>query len=253
MPNFSPVNYRDILYKDYSSHFEKPREVADSVQFDLFETIYPKDSLPSGLIVDLACGRGAWLRWMHKRGAKKLAGVDLSKSDLAVVALPECELLNQDIFQFLEKDPRLFSMIHAKDVIEHFTKDEVVRFLTLCRGRLEPGGILWISTFNALAPLAAQTWRGDFTHEMAFTPGSMKQVLRACGFSESVVTCCHPVPNSAKGWMRSLLLRPVIAACRLAANLRYGFSPDNQCGPSLLAFARKEPVGDNKAAYGSVA
>lgn len=44
---------------------------------------------------------------------------------------------------------------------------------------------------------------GDFTHENAFTPGSMSQVLLACGF---VSPTSFPVPPSGDGF-RAVLRR----------------------------------------------
>jgi 2-polyprenyl-3-methyl-5-hydroxy-6-metoxy-1,4-benzoquinol methylase len=232
------VKYRDILYQNYSQHFERPSQAEDVVHFAIFDSIYPAPEAEKGIVVDLACGRGSWLRWMQSRGAHELVGVDLSQFDLDAVGLPQAALVHQDLFSFLRGEKRQFSLIHAKDVIEHLTKDEVVDFLSLCRERLVPGGSLWISTFNALAPMAAQTWRGDFTHEMAFTPASMQQVMRACGFAEVEVRCCHPVPPTLNGRIRRWLLKPITALCQFTAHLRYGYSKDLNCLPTLLAFGK---------------
>lgn len=232
------MNYRDVLYHDYSKHFGIGAPIPDEVHYAMFDNTYPALEGLEGAVVDLACGRGAWMRWMRHKGARQLTGVDLSQLDLDAVDIPGAELIRCDLFGFLRDDPRQFALIHAKDVIEHMTKDEVVEFLSLCRGRLLPGGQLWISTFNALAPMSAQTWRGDFTHEMAFTPSSMSQVMRACGFGEVRTFCTHPVPPSLKGRIRKLLMLPVSTACRFVAGLRYGAAANLDCRPTLVAIAR---------------
>ncbi len=231
------MNYRDVLYRDYSTHFAQPTAAADAINFPMFAEIYQELPGRQGRVLDLGCGRGAWLRWMRTQGFGNLTGVDLSRIDLDGVALPEAVLHQADLFSFLKSSAEHFDVIHAKDVIEHMTKDEVVEFLGLCRERLAGGGRLWISTFNALAPMAAQTWVGDFTHETAFSPGSLRQVLHACGFSEVRVSCCHPVPRSGAGRARQYLMRPISAFCRLVAVLRYGGAGDLDCRPTLLAVA----------------
>jgi predicted TPR repeat methyltransferase len=235
---FFAVNYRDVLYRDYSTHFSQPTSIGDDVNFPMFAEIY--QSLPSrdARILDLGCGRGSWLRWMRNKGFQSLTGVDFSRVDLDNVGLADAVLQQGDLFAFLRSGTERFDVVHAKDVIEHMTKDEVVEFLTLCRARLVPGGQLWISTFNALAPMAAQTWRGDFTHETSFTPQSMRQVMHACGFPEVEVTCCHPVPRSLPGRLRKLMMIPVSAMCRFVAILRYGGGVNLDCRPTLLAMAR---------------
>ena len=232
------MNYRDVLYRNYSSHFDHPTSVEDAVNFPMFAEIYR--SLPNRevAVLDLGCGRGAWLRWMRSLGYVKLAGVDFSQGDLDSVAVPEAVLRQGDLFAFLREEGEAFGIIHAKDVIEHMTKDEVVEFLSLCRSRLVAGGQLWISTFNALAPMAAQTWRGDFTHETAFTPQSIRQVMHSCGFHAVEVRCCHPVPQSYGGKARKLLMMPISAICRAVAILRYGGTGDLDCRPTLLAMAQ---------------
>lgn len=233
------MKYREILYSDYSAHFNRvERPDNDAFAFAMFDTLYPSRPPASAQVVDLASGKGAWLRWMKSKGSVALTGVDLCAEDLEKTGIPEATLLREDLFAFLRRTEKSYDLIHAKDVIEHMTKDEVVDFLTLCRQRLLPGGELWISTFNALAPMAAQTWRGDFTHEMAFTPGSLKQVMRACGFPEVRTVCCHPVPPTLKGQLRKFLMIPISAACRLITCLRYGASADLDCRPTLLAMAR---------------
>jgi predicted TPR repeat methyltransferase len=231
------VNYRDVLYKDYSTHFSEPTAVADQVNFPMFEEIY--QNLPDRQIsvLDLGCGRGSWLRWMRHKGFTNLAGVDFSNTDLESVNLADAALEQGDLFAYLREAKGKFGVIHAKDVIEHMTKDEVVEFLMLCRARLLGGGQLWISTFNALAPMAVQTWRGDFTHETAFTPQSIRQVMHACGFPCVDVFCCHPVPLSLSGRIRKLLMSPIALTCQFIAVLRYGNSGMLDCRPTLLAVA----------------
>ena len=243
------MKYRDTLYHNYSTHFGAKPDLPDELHFAMFDKVYPPRPRVAGAVLDLACGRGAWLRWMAARGAKDVAGVDWSQFDLDAVNLPGATLTRGDIFEFLRKGTDLFSVIHGKDIIEHMTKDEVVEFLSLCRDRLVPAGSLWISTFNALAPMAAQTWRGDFTHEMAFTPGSMKQVMHACGFPEVEILCCHPVPPTLNGWMRLWLNKPVALICEFVTRLRYGSSGDLNCLPSLLAFGKTpDRPGDSEKA-----
>jgi SAM-dependent methyltransferase len=233
------VNYRDLLYSDYSTHFSREERPDDALAFAIFDGIYP--SMPPGPlpVLDLASGKGSWLRWMKSKGFTNLSGVDLSVYDLEQTGIPEATLHREDLFGFLNRTENTYSLIHAKDVIEHMTKNEVVEFLTACLKRLVPGGQLWISTFNALAPMASQTWFADFTHETSFAPDSMRQVMHACGFPEVEVRCVHPVPPTLKGKIRRVLLAPISAAAAAIAKLRYGGKGDFSCAPTLLAMATK--------------
>ncbi|MDW8468724.1 MAG: hypothetical protein RML56_06815 [Burkholderiales bacterium] len=52
--------------------------------------------------------------------------------------------------------------------MEHFSRDEAIRFLDLCRAALKPGGRLILQTPNADSPFGSSIRYGDITHEWAF-------------------------------------------------------------------------------------
>lgn len=218
-------SYRDILYHDYSASFGGQKALDVSVQHAQYEAAY--DSLPSNrdaVIADLGCGKGEWLGWMASKGFSKLTGVDLSPADLAIARQnePSRTWIEQNVIAFLESQNACFDLLHAKDIIEHFTKDEFIRFLTAARNALKPGGELWLLTFNAQSPLSAAIRHGDFTHEIGLTPASMAQCLRACGFSHISVQGRHYCSNSASGQARRILGEIVFGFSRLLLKIRHG-------------------------------
>jgi len=110
--------------------------------------------------------------------------MDTSVSDLhhSQGWLQGVKLQQRPVLDHLVDRPSAYDLIHGKDVAEHMTKDEFLRFLQLARASLKPGGQLWLMSFNAQAPLASATRYGDFTHEIGLTPRSLAQCLRACGY-----------------------------------------------------------------------
>jgi 2-polyprenyl-3-methyl-5-hydroxy-6-metoxy-1,4-benzoquinol methylase len=112
--------------------------------------------------------------------------------------------------------------VHAKDVIEHMTKDEFIHFLQAAHAALRPGGRIWLRTFNAQAPLSGMTRYGDFTHESGHSPSSLAQCLRATGFTQIRVKGQHYCSRSLSGRVRALLSWPVKKAARLMLKLRHG-------------------------------
>ncbi len=218
-------SYRDILYRNYSASFGGQKELDFSVQHAQYEATY--DSLPSkrdAVIADLGCGKGEWLAWMAAKGFSKLTGVDLSPSDLAIARQndPSHAWIEQNVIHFLESQSAAFDLLHAKDIIEHFTKDEFIRFLTAARNALKPGGELWLLTFNAQSPLSAAIRYGDFTHEIGLTPASMAQCLRACGFNHISVQGRHYCSTSTSGQARRILGEIVFGLSRLLLKIRHG-------------------------------
>jgi len=240
------MSYRETLYTNYSRHFDVSKVGSEAQHWAMLDATYGTDWVADGPVLDLGCGRGAWLRWAKAKGVKELEGVDLSALDLEAAADSGATLHQQSIFEFLADEKRrgVYAIVHAKDLIEHLTKDEVVEFLTGIRVILKPGGKLWVSTFNALAPGAVDTWRGDFTHETAFSPRSMAQVMRACGFESVDVRAIHPVPPGWKGSLRRLLYLPMRRLMGMAIQLRYGFSKDVQTAPTLVGVGTTPAAGE---------
>ncbi|MCB1278114.1 class I SAM-dependent methyltransferase [Prosthecobacter sp.] len=240
--------YRDILYRDYSASFAGQKTLDAGVQHAQYEATY--DHLPTNRnvgIVDLGCGKGEWLSWMASKGYSKLTGVDLSPSDLAIARQnnPDRIWEEQNVITYLESQSGSFDLLHAKDIIEHFTKDEFIQFLLAAKKALKPGGELWLLTFNAQSPLSSAIRYGDFTHEIGLTPASMAQCLRACGFSHISVQGRHYCSTSASGQTRRILGEIVFGLARLLLKIRHGDAPkergiDLHCTqPDLFTMACK--------------
>ncbi|WP_395737246.1 class I SAM-dependent DNA methyltransferase [Prosthecobacter sp.] len=218
-------SYRDILYQDYSATFGGQKALDAAVQHTQYEATY--DALPANrdhAIADLGCGKGEWLAWMAAKGFRNLTGVDLSPADLAIARQndPTRTWVQENVIAFLEGKSAGYDVLHAKDIIEHFTKDEFIRFLLAAKKALKPGGELWLLTFNAQSPLSAAIRYGDFTHEIGLTPASMAQCLRACGFSHISVQGRHYCSSSMGGRMRHVLGLVVFRLARLLLKIRHG-------------------------------
>lgn len=218
------------------------------MQFAFYDAIYGAQAFnDTSAVLDVGCGKGEWLAWLHQRGLRQLHGVDASPSDIeqARQTAPGSQLSLGDGTQHLLANPETFDLIHAKDVIEHMTKDEFITFLQAALRALKPGGQLWLLSFNAQAPLSGAIRYGDFTHESGHTPASLAQCLRACGFGAVAVRGLHYCSKSLSGRVRALLAWPVLKVSRLMLRLRHG-GADAQgdidlfaSQPDLFARARK--------------
>jgi hypothetical protein len=76
---------------------------------------------------------------------------------------------------------------------------------------------------NAMSPFGASTRYWDITHQIAFTPSSVRQLARMAGFGEHEVDFreCGPMPHGVKSAVRYLAwqgLRGAIAAWFLVEN-----------------------------------
>lgn len=221
------MSYRDVLYSNYSSSFAEQKAFDPQVQFAAYESIYRLRSFAADArVLDVGCGKGEWLAWLQRRGFRELHGVDASESDIAIArqTVSGAELVLGDATELLNRSDSRYDLIHAKDVVEHMTKDEFVAFLQAAHNALRPGGSIWLLTFNAQAPLAGATRYGDFTHESGHTPLSFAQCFRACGFTNVSVQGFHYCSSNLSGRLRSLIARPVHAIARMMLRTRHGGS-----------------------------
>jgi SAM-dependent methyltransferase len=220
--------YRKILYADYSASFGGLKEFDHGVgHFPIFDEVLSEfNAAKDAEVLDVGCGKGEWLGWLKQRGHLNLTGIDGSPSDVKVAAswLPGVQVIEADAIDFLASKAANYDVIHAKDLIEHLTKDEIVTFLQRAHASLKPAGQIWLQTFNAQAPFASATRYGDFTHETGLTPPSIAQCLRACGFSDVSIKGVHYCSPSLGGRVRKLLSLPVKQIARLVLKLRHGGS-----------------------------
>jgi cyclopropane fatty-acyl-phospholipid synthase-like methyltransferase len=243
------MNYRRLLYSNYSGAFQGAKVFAPEQQFEQYDVVYRDLQLgPDAAVLDIGCGKGEWLGWMQRQGFRDLIGVDGSESDTAL-AQGQWLGLNfvvSDAVDYLAQHPGQFDFIHCKDVIEHMTKDEIVRFMQHAHAALRDGGRLWLQTFNAQSPLASTTRYGDFTHEMGLTPMSIAQCLRACGYVDVSVKGLHYCSSSLGGHLRRLLGMIFYRSASLVIKLRHGSGGSRQSGidafntlPDMVAVGTK--------------
>jgi len=244
--------YRDILYRDYSAAFSEQKRYFPDVQHRQYAVTYPP--LPSdgeSCIADLGCGKGEWLCWVAGQGFSSLIGVDGSAADLEIASRngsPEVHWVKGDVIEHLESHAASYDLLHAKDVIEHLTKDEFIRFLQAVHHALKPGGRVWLLTFNAQSPLSSATRYGDFTHETGHTPASLAQCFRACGFKALHISGRHYCSQSMGGRVRAILGALFYRACRLILKLRHGSGGDSRdvdlytALPDIFVDARRDDL-----------
>lgn len=148
-------------------------------------------------VVDLGCGLGelAWLA--ADRGAKRVVGVNLSQGELDVATKHvRAEFVCADIAAYLAGCPDAsVDRIFALNILEHLSKDELVKVLDESRRVLRPGGRLVAMVPNATSPHGGMTRYWDITHHNAFTPSSVNQLMRLCRFSAAEFREWGPTPH----------------------------------------------------------
>jgi cyclopropane fatty-acyl-phospholipid synthase-like methyltransferase len=161
------------------------------------------------LIADLGCGSGSLVWWLQKSGYENSRGVDASPQQVDLASqLGIQDIALGDVFTFLD-NAQGYSILFARDLIEHFDKQSVIDFMDRSMKALNPGGKLIIQVPNAESPYFGRIRYGDYTHELAFTSSSLSQLLRAVGYVDVTSFPCRPVIMGAKSLIRYLTWRAI--------------------------------------------
>lgn len=140
-------------------------------------------------------------------GYTKVRGIDVSQEQVSAARVLGIKGVEQgnliEVLDGIESGSQ--DVVVTFDVIEHFTKQELVFLVEKIKQVLRPKGRWIIHTPNGESPFAARMRYWDFTHETVFTRTSLSQMLMAYGFN--TVRCYEdkPVAHGLKSFIRYLL------------------------------------------------
>ena len=176
-----------------------------------------KNWLPDkgGRVVDLACGHGSFLWWLKQQGYTLVSGVDSSAEQVNLARTTGAEIVQADVFAWLStQPPGSYEMVVAMDFIEHISKDDLMRFLTLTYRLLSPGGRLVLRYPNGDSPFVGLNLYNDITHVWTYTTNCLSSLARMHGFAateffdESLALRDHT-------WIK----RPIVRLCQALLSL----------------------------------
>ena len=189
-------DYREIIYKGYkmeldavqaSSDYTKTRNLTKKYLIRNYMKYIPADK--NVRILDLGCGLGHYVWALKELGYKNVIGVDTSESNVNFCLSEGLEVVQDDAMRFLNVHKEEFDVIIFNDIIEHFTKQEVIEILDLIRSSLKPNGIVITKTDNVANPFTGVSGRYiDITHEVGFIDLSLMHVFKAMEFKDVKVS-----------------------------------------------------------------
>jgi predicted TPR repeat methyltransferase len=126
------------------------------------------------------------MSYLKSKSYTNISGVDVSRE--MVDFCKKCGIVGvslvDDTRRYLSGKPAAFDLITLNDTIEHLPKEDTVDILKAIRMSLKQGGILSLRTGNFATAAGMYLRYKDFTHEIAYTESSLKQVLRMAGFDD---------------------------------------------------------------------
>jgi 2-polyprenyl-3-methyl-5-hydroxy-6-metoxy-1,4-benzoquinol methylase len=194
------VEYRKRIYERYALNFQDAGEQFDERAARRWGKAYrrylfgwlPDDKGAS--IVDVGCGDGRLLLFLKEQGYRNICGVDISPDQVKLACQVTPEVVCKDAIQCLEAHRGEFDLVVGLDVIEHFHKPEVLRFLDASYAALRPYGRLVLQTPNADSPWGTMYRYGDFSHEVGFNPNALSRLMRLTGFGNIEAREVGPLP-----------------------------------------------------------
>jgi 2-polyprenyl-3-methyl-5-hydroxy-6-metoxy-1,4-benzoquinol methylase len=213
--------YRERIYNNYVQAWTTPLAPETTAGLkphapylrQIIKCHFPQDRQAS--ILDLGCGYGVLLYFANEAGYTNTRGVDCSLQQitaarkLGIEGVEEGDLLNT----LATLDDSSQNCIITFDVIEHFTREELIPLVDELFRVLLPGGRWIIHAPNAESPFSGRMRYGDLTHELSFTRTSLAQLLLSSGFKKVQSFEDGPIPhgvNSAVRWLLWKAIRGVL-------------------------------------------
>ena len=196
----APEDYRQRIYSRYASAFQGSDLQFDPVAAWAWGRAYRHylrgwlPESPAAPMLDVACGGGKLLYFYKMLGFTNLTGVDISSEQVRLARQVIPEVKEANVLDYLDCEKGRFEWISGLDIVEHFHKQEVLRFLDSCNSTLNIGGRLVLQTPNADSPWGSMYRYGDFTHEIAFNPHVLTRLLELTGFRDIEAREMGPVP-----------------------------------------------------------
>ncbi|MHB1955991.1 MAG: class I SAM-dependent methyltransferase [Sulfobacillus sp.] len=213
MPEQHMHTYRARIYGAYVSARDEPLAPATlaglAPRLPYFRRLIAR-CMPSDrevTVLELGCGHGALLYALRQAGYANTRGVDGSTEQVAAARqLGIAGVAQGDVMQTLAETPDAsVDVVIAFDVIEHFTKNELIPLVDAVYRVLKPGCRWIIHVPNSEGPFGACIRDSDFTHELSFTRFSLSQLLLASGFARAECFEDRPVPHGFKSGVRAIL------------------------------------------------
>jgi 2-polyprenyl-3-methyl-5-hydroxy-6-metoxy-1,4-benzoquinol methylase len=173
----------------------------------------PRDRQVS--ILDLGCGQGHYLRQLLALGFEHARGIDVSPEQVQIAQASGLTQVSLGDYRDSLGEAEL-DVVIGTDVLEHFTKFEVLQAMDRIRRALRPGGILILRVPNAGSPFSGTLRYGDLTHETSFTERSLHQLGAATGFSTVQVYACAPPVHGVMSAVRACIWWVVSAMITVA-------------------------------------
>jgi cyclopropane fatty-acyl-phospholipid synthase-like methyltransferase len=141
---------------------------------------------PSKAVAEIACGHGSFLHWLKERKFTNITGVDSSPEQLNFARQTGSVVQQADVNDWLSaQSTASYQAIVGIDLIEHISKDDLMKLLAQSYRILCPGGRIIFRYPNGDSPLVGMNLFNDITHIWTYTPNCLNSLAQMHGFVRS--------------------------------------------------------------------
>jgi nucleoside-diphosphate-sugar epimerase/2-polyprenyl-3-methyl-5-hydroxy-6-metoxy-1,4-benzoquinol methylase len=174
-------------YEAFDSFWEAPSNIERG--YASFGKFYKRNYLRhlttdrNARILAVSCGYGYLVKILNDLGYRRVAGIDSDPEKIKYARQRGLNCSSQFAHEFLTENSEPFDLIFCEQEINHLTKDEIERFLLLCRDNLTDSGCLVVHSLNGANPITgSEALAQNFDHYNALTEYSLKQILEHTGY-----------------------------------------------------------------------
>lgn len=132
-------------------------------------------------VVEIACGPGIFMRYLHKRGFVEVMGIEMSDCYADICISQGFKVIKADALKWLESQPNSsIDVIVAIDFIEHIDKQTFINFLDAVHSVLSPNGLFIARCPCGDSPFFGLNFYNDITHETVFTSTALRVLISLC-------------------------------------------------------------------------
>lgn len=217
------TSYQGWLYGSYRSGFKR-NSPNDGHGVDRLDELYATflKSNPQR-VLELGAGTGEFVAWLKLRGVAQAWGVDRSSEQVLGAASCGRDVREGDLFDALAAcaDGSLDGLA-ALDLLEHLTRDQLVRLARESSRVLVPGGVFLIQVPNGHALRVAPVWASDLTHETLLCEDTLAQLFAPVSMRLERVWGVTPGFGKPSRALRTILWKIVSVGPRLIDWLEAG-------------------------------
>lgn len=184
---FRFADHKAQAYKDIRDRSAVNLGAKHLRQFDL-EFLTFTGAEPTMSVLDIGCGAGVFLQYLHHRGFRDVVAVDYDENMRDALANIEqagfaVESMEAEVFIDRVKGQRRFDRIVLFDILEHMELDQCVSLLGKLHGILNSGGKILIRVPNVTSPWGLRMQFDTFDHVTIFSPGRIQELATLSGYT----------------------------------------------------------------------